>query len=136
MSASYQSWRVAKPARMLGMLRREDVVRAYSHAMLDRVETQVRRPVLPSEFRGTRIVQVTVDASGPLAGLALCPAAPTARHAGGRDRTAEPKPSSRAVTPSCATATALQILVRDDAIAALHEHLAQVGPLRRAASHQ
>ena len=32
------------PGRVIGMLRREDVVRAYSHAERDRPQTQVHRP--------------------------------------------------------------------------------------------
>jgi CIC family chloride channel protein len=54
-------------SKVLGMLRRADIVRAYSRAMMDRLETQQQRPVLPRELRGTQIVEMTVMPSGPMA---------------------------------------------------------------------
>ncbi len=53
---------------IVGMLHRSDVVRAYSRAVLNRLETQTHRPMSTADLRGTRVVQVAVDSSGPLDG--------------------------------------------------------------------
>ena len=93
--------------------------------MRDRLETQVHRPVLPGEFRGTRIVEVTVDSSGPLAGSTLAqlrlPPDMLVVAIERQSQTIIPRGDSELQNGDC-----LQILVRDDAIAALHEHLANV----------
>ena len=47
--------------RVIGMLGRSDILRAYSHAMLDGIQSQTQRPILPSDLRGTRIVEVPVS---------------------------------------------------------------------------
>jgi Trk K+ transport system NAD-binding subunit len=89
----------------------------------DRLETQVHRRVLPSEFRGTRIVEVPVDASGPLAGSTLAqlrlPPHTLVVAIERQSQTIIPRGDSE-----LRNGDRLQILVRDDAIAALHEHLA------------
>jgi chloride channel protein, CIC family len=115
-------------SRVLGMLRRADIVRAYSHAMLNRIESQTRRPILPAELRGTRIVEIPVEAGSILAGqslleLGLPPdmlVVAIERHA----ETIIPRGDTQLQAGDC-----LQILVRDEAIAGLHEHLASVGRL-------
>ncbi len=61
----------AEPTRVIGMLRRSDVVRAYTQAMLGRLESQVHRPIRPRELRGTRIVELTVGGGWLVAGLTL-----------------------------------------------------------------
>jgi CIC family chloride channel protein len=41
--------------RPVGLLRRADVVRAYSQAMLERLEHQAQRPIVRGDLQGTRI---------------------------------------------------------------------------------
>jgi len=110
-------------ARVIGMLHRVDVVRAYSRAMLDRLETQTHRPVPRSELRGTRVVQVSVDPGGRLVGKTLAELhLPGDMLVIGIDRQSEtiiPRGDSE-LRPG----DRLEILVRNDAIGALHEHLA------------
>jgi CIC family chloride channel protein len=52
------------PHRVVGLLRRGDIVRAYSRRMLESLETQRHRPVSPRELRGGRVVEVTLSADG------------------------------------------------------------------------
>lgn len=111
------------PGKVIGLVRRGDVVRAYSHAMLDRLETQRQRPIPPSELRGTRIVEVSVDSSSPLPGISVAQLRlPPDTLVVGVVR------GSQTLIPRGDTQLKnddrLQILVRDDAIVALHEHLA------------
>lgn len=114
-----------EPGHVIGMLRRNDIVRAYSQAMLNRVESQTHKPALPSDLRGTRIVEVPVESGGVLDGrtvaqLQLPP--DTLVVTIQRDsETIIPRGDSRL----CAH-DSLQILVRDEAIASLHEHLASL----------
>ena len=63
--------RRTNPKRMLGMLRRNDISRAYSQAMLERMESEHRRPVKPSDLRGTQLVEVPVDPTSPFVGVQL-----------------------------------------------------------------
>ena len=111
--------------RVIGMLGRSDIVRAYSHAMLDRIETQRHRPTLPSDLRGTRIVEVPVECGSVLVGQTIAELhLPTDTLVVSIVRTSE------AVIPRGDTVLrdgdALQILVRDEAITLLHEHLASL----------
>jgi chloride channel protein, CIC family len=111
--------------QVIGLLRRVDVVRAYSHAVLDRLESQKHRPVMPGELRGTRIVEVPVDSSGPLTGLRIAqlrlPPDMLVVAIVRLSDTLIPRGDTDLKTGDC-----LQILVRDDAIATLHEHLASL----------
>ncbi len=63
--------RRSNPKRLLGMLRRNDISRAYSQAMLERMETEHQRPVKPSELRGTQLVEIPVVPTGPFVGVRL-----------------------------------------------------------------
>ncbi len=63
--------RRTNPKRMLGMLRRNDISRAYSQAMLERMETEHQRPVKPSDLRGTQLVEVPVGPTSPFVGVQL-----------------------------------------------------------------
>ena len=110
-------------ARVLGMLHRSDVVRAYSGAILERLEDQTHRPVLGSDLRGTRVVEVASQEGGPLidrtvAELRLPPDTLLVAIQRG-SLTLIPRGDTRLQSGVC-----LQILVRDSAIAALHEHVA------------
>ncbi len=63
--------RRSNPKRVLGVLRRNDVSRAYSQAMLERMESEHQRPVSPSELRGTQLVEVPVRPASPFVGACL-----------------------------------------------------------------
>jgi CIC family chloride channel protein len=63
--------RRSRPKRVLGMLRRNDISRAYSQAMIERMETEHQRPVKPSELRGTQVVEIPVTPSSPFVGVKL-----------------------------------------------------------------
>lgn len=117
--------RRSNPRRILGLLRRDDIVRAYSRAVLERVESERKRPVQPSELRGTQMVEVTVGPNSPLASATL-------------DQVALPPDAlmiaiereGRTIIPRGGTDLQpddrLLILVRQEKIADLHEHLAAV----------
>jgi Trk K+ transport system NAD-binding subunit len=114
-----------EPGRVIGMLRRADIVRAYSSAMVDRIESQTHRPIVPSDLRGTRVVEVPVEPSSVLAGqtlnrLQLPPDTLVVAIQRGSE-TIIPRGDTRLGEGDC-----LQILVHDDAIASLHEHLASL----------
>jgi CIC family chloride channel protein len=113
------------PGHVIGLLRRSDVVRAYSQAMLTRIESQTHKPALPSDLRDTRIVEVPVESGGVLDGrtvaqLQLPPETLVVTVQRG-DATIIP----RGETPLRAD-DRLQILVRQDEIDSLHEHLASL----------
>jgi NhaP-type Na+/H+ and K+/H+ antiporter len=55
------------PRRVIGMLGRSDVVRAYSTAVLDSVEAQRGGQVPLRELRDTQLVEVVVRPGSPLA---------------------------------------------------------------------
>jgi Trk K+ transport system NAD-binding subunit len=59
------------PRNVIGMLRRSDIVRAYSRAMLERLETQGQAHILPRELRGTQLVEVTIPPHHRLVGRHL-----------------------------------------------------------------
>jgi CIC family chloride channel protein len=111
------------PRRVIGMLGRADVVRAYSTAVLDSVETQRGGHVPAQDLRDTRLVEVSVGASSPLAArrVADLPLPPDSLivtvH---RDH--------RTVIPRGETVLQagdrLTILVREEAVTDLHERLA------------
>ncbi len=63
--------RRSNPKRVLGMLRRNDISRAYSQAMLERMESEQQRPVNPSELRGTQLVEIPVAPASPFIGMRL-----------------------------------------------------------------
>ena len=104
------------------MLRRGDVRRAYRHAMLQRVESQTHRPVLPSDLRGTRLVELTLQSGNALVGKSL-----VELHLPPETLVVAIERQSETIIPRGDTrledADRLQILVRDDRIAELHEHL-------------
>lgn len=114
--------------RPIGLLRRGDVVRAYSQAMLDRLEHQTQRPILRSDLQGMRVVELSVASGSPLAGrtvaeLRLPLDTLVVAIIRGAD-TLMPRGDTQLQKNDC-----VQILVRDSAIAKLHEHLAEVdGP--------
>jgi CIC family chloride channel protein len=115
----------SEPGRVIGMLRRADIVRAYSNAMVDRIESQTHRPIVPSDLRGTRVVEVPVEPSSVLAGqtlnrLQLPPDTLVVAIQRGSE-TIIPRGDTRLGVGDC-----LQILVHNDAIASLHEHLASL----------
>ena len=121
----------AEPRRVVGVLRRTDVVRAYSHAVLDRLEDQRHRPVVPADLRGTRVVEVTVPPGGAVAGRRLA--------ALGLPREAlviAVQRGAETLIPRGDTelraGDRVAVLVRDDAVAELHRHLASA-PGRSAA---
>ncbi len=61
----------SNPRVPIGILRRVDVIRAYSKSMIGRIETQRQRPVMPQELRGTRFVEVKVESGTVLDGRRL-----------------------------------------------------------------
>ena len=111
--------------RVIGMLGRSDIVRAYSHAMVDRIQSQTQRPILPSDLRGTRIVEVPVESGNVLVGRTIAqlqlPPDTLVVSIVRKAETVIPRGDT-----SLQDGDALQILVRDEAIAALHEHLASL----------
>ena len=111
--------------RVIGMLGRSDIVRAYSHAMVDRIQSQTQRPILPSDLRGTRIVEVPVESGNVLVGRTIAqlqlPPDTLVVSIVRKSETVIPRGDT-----SLQDGDALQILVRDEAIAALHEHLASL----------
>jgi hypothetical protein len=113
------------PLHPIGMLRRADILRAYSHAMLDRLETQHQRPILPRELRGTRIVEVAVPPGGPLAGRSLAtlrlPSNALVIAVERGQKTVIPRGNTQLLGGDH-----LMILVQNDAVAQLHEHLAAI----------
>ena len=120
-------------SHVIGMLRRSDIVRAYSQAMLNRLESETHKPALPSDLRGTRIVEVPVESGGALedrsiAELQLPPVSLVVTVQRGAE-TIIPRGDTRLQPRDC-----LQILVHEDAIATLHEHLASLSPTRRSAA--
>jgi CIC family chloride channel protein len=121
------------PGHVIGMLRRSDIVRAYSQAMLDRLESETHKPALPSDLRGTRLVEVPVESGGVLVDrsigqLRLPPGSLVVTIQRGAE-TIIPRGDTRLQAHDC-----LQILVHDNAIVSLHEHLAALGPTRRSAA--
>jgi CIC family chloride channel protein len=113
-------------ARVVGLLRRTDIVRAYSHAMLERLESQTQRPILPGDLRGTRIVGVPIDSGSILAGKSLraldLPPDSLVVAVERESETVIPRGDTELRVGDC-----LQVLVRDDVIVDLHEHLASLG---------
>ncbi|MDA8216750.1 MAG: chloride channel protein [Dehalococcoidales bacterium] len=112
----------AKPREVVGLLRRGDIVRAYSAAMLGRLESQQQRRILPRELRGTRVMELTIQAKGPLVGRKLADLrlpSPTLVIAVERGQ--------QVVIPHGGTVLEggdrLMILVRDEAVADLQERL-------------
>jgi CIC family chloride channel protein len=120
------------PGHVIGMLRRSDIVRAYSQAMLHRLESETHKPALPSDLRGTRIVEVPVESGGVLVDrsimqLQLPPESLVVTIQRGTE-TIIPRGDTLLRAHDC-----LQILVHEDAIVSLHEHLASLGPIHRPA---
>ena len=117
------------PLRVIGMLGRSDIVRAYSHAMLDRIQSQTHRPMLHSDVRGTRIVEVPVESGGVLVGRTIAqlqlPIDTLVVSIVRRAETVIPRGDT-----SLQDGDALQILVHDEAIASLHDHLASLHKAR------
>jgi CBS domain-containing protein len=111
--------------QVVGMLNRADVVRAYSGAMLERVESQTRQPIRPGDLRGTRLVEVLVDAGGPLVGRTVAelhlPRDMLVVAVHRRAETLIPRGDTRLLAGD-----SMQILVRDEVISTLHEHLASL----------
>jgi CIC family chloride channel protein len=58
----------ADATQVVGMLRRIDVMRAYSHAVLDSLEAQRGRRIPVQQLRGTRLVETTVPGGSALVG--------------------------------------------------------------------
>jgi len=62
----------SNPKRLVGMLRRSDIIRAYSHALLDRQEVQHRLERLRLErATGTELVELELDSDAPAVGRKL-----------------------------------------------------------------
>lgn len=113
----------ADPTSLVGILRRGDIVRAYSRAMLGRVQAQRHRPVLPRELRDTQVVEVTVKPNSPLHNRRLADVSlPSETLVITVER------GSQTIIPSGETRLApgdrLVILTRSDSIAQLHAALA------------
>ena len=107
------------------MLRRADIVRAYSSAVLDSLETQRGAHVPLRELRGTQLVAVPVRPDTGLAGCRLADLAlPTEALVIAVER------DHRIVIPRGDTGLLpgdrLMILVQDSAVNQLHEHLATI----------
>ena len=113
----------SSPRVPIGILRRVDVIRAYSKSMIGRIETQRQRPVLPQELRGTRFVEVKVEPGTVLAGrrlaeLKLPPDTLVVAVERGQE-TVVPRGSTQLLAGD-----RVLIHVRDEAVAELHERLA------------
>jgi NhaP-type Na+/H+ and K+/H+ antiporter len=106
----------------IGLLRRSDIVRAYSQALLDRLEVQAQRPILGSDLEGTRVVEIPVPSGSVLAGRTIAdlqlPVDTLVVAVERKAQTLIPRGDTRLQEGDC-----LQVLVRDQAIAALHEHI-------------
>ena len=59
------------PKRAVGLLRRDDIVRAYSQAMLGRVEAGAGHPLKQRDLRGGQLVETDVPPNSGLAGRSL-----------------------------------------------------------------
>jgi chloride channel protein, CIC family len=113
----------ANPALPIGLLRRDDIVRAYSRAMLSRLEAQRQRPLPPRELRGTQIVEITVNPGSRLTGCTVAvlklPAHALVITVLRGQQTIIPHGETRLLAGD-----RLQILVQQDAVGELHEYLA------------
>ena len=113
------------PRHVLGALGRGEIVRAYNQAMLGKVEAQRHRPVLPRELRGARLVEVLVEPGSPLQGKRLrdmgLPSDTLVVAVERDDETVVPRGDT-----DLRAGDRLQILVGEDAVGRLHEHLASL----------
>ncbi len=121
----------SQPPRVIGLLRRADIVRAYNRALLARLEAQRGAPVPLHDLHGTRLVEVAVRKGDPLAGrrlseLALPPGVlvVTVQR---QQHTLIPRGDTQLLPED-----RLLVLVQDGAVAHLHEHLAALGHSRAA----
>jgi CIC family chloride channel protein len=116
----------ADPRHVIGVLRRADIVRAYSSAVLDSVEAQRGTHVPVRELRDTQLVEVTVQPSSPLAGRRVAdlplPADSLVITVNRDHHTVIPRGQTE-VHPG----DRLTVLVREGAVASLHEQLAAFG---------
>lgn len=116
----------SNPNRPIGMLRRADIMRAYSHAVLNRVGVERQRPVLPHELRGTQMVEITVPPGAAIVGRSLAalklPSSALVITVERGQQTIIPRGDTQILAGDH-----LLILVREHAVAELHEYLA-AGP--------
>jgi CIC family chloride channel protein len=61
----------ADPRRAIGLLRRDDIVRAYSRVLLGRLQVQADHPVDLNDLRGGRLVEIDVPDRSGLIGRAV-----------------------------------------------------------------
>ena len=115
--------RRTNPRRILGMLSRNDISRAYSQAMLERMETEHQRPVKPSELRGTQLVEVPVAPTSPFVGVKLAeldlPRDVLVIAVERGDETVIPQGDT-----TLEASDRMLFLVQHDQVVAFHEHLA------------
>jgi chloride channel protein, CIC family len=113
----------ASPLRAIGMLRRADIVRAYSSAVIDSIEAQRGSPVPLRELRDTQLVEYTVERGASLESLTvanLSLPADSVLVAVRRDqRTIIPRGQTILHEGDCLT-----LLVHEYALAGLHDYLA------------
>lgn len=118
----------ANPGRLVGMLRRNDILRAYSRGVLDRLESQRSRPVLPKELQGTQMVELQIPSGSLLAGRDIAALRlPRDAVVVAVERGSEvliPRGDTR-----LRSGDRMVILVQDEAIGELHEHLATFTPV-------
>jgi len=113
------------PNRAIGMLRRSDIVSAYSTIVLHRVGEQQHKPVSAGDLRGMQLVRVTVGRDTPLEGhhlssLGLPSYALVITVERGQD-TIVPRGETLLIAGD-----QLVILVKNDAVQELHEYLASL----------
>ena len=121
----------SQPPQVVGLLRRVDVVSAYSRAMLARLEAQRGAPVPVHDLHGTRLVEVMVRRGDPLADRRLSelvlPADVLVVTVQRQQHTIIPRGDTQLLAGD-----RLLVLVQDGAVADLHEHLAALGDNRAA----
>lgn len=110
------------PRRVVGLLRRANIVYAYTSAMLDRLENQQGGPVSPSMLRGTQLVELTVQPGDHIAGRLLreldLPGGALIIAVQRGDQVLIPHGDTE-----LRARDRLQILVRDEGISELHDYL-------------
>jgi CIC family chloride channel protein len=121
----------ADPMRAVGLLRRDDIVRAYSRALMGRLQGQTAQPIQFSDLRGRQLVEVDVPEHSGLVGRAVAELhLPESALVVAIDR------GEATIVPSSDTVVEVGdravILVPDRSVTDLHEYLASL-PRRAAA---
>lgn len=117
-----------EPDHVIGLVRRSDVVHAYNASLMKRLEVQRGKPLPLHKLRGTRLIEVQIQAGQPLEGrriqdLRLPPDVLIVGIERG-ERTLIPRGSTE-----LRAGDRVQIMVREAQIDALWEHLGTVNEI-------